>query len=391
MKLVAFPFHDWRKFQAGGFRTRDAHLLQEFGRDPRVESILVVNRPVSRAERLVRGVEPFVEGNVREQVRYGARVARLTDVGSRTTVLDIADPSLFGPVAKRRGWWFDVFGDPGTLRCFRWALERTESVDAVWIAWLPTVAAAVLEFHPRRLVFDSLDNWLIHPALRSQTSRAKAAYAAILPDAAATFVSGPASGKLLSAWAPHVRLLPNGADPRFFAGSFERPADLPDPPVVGYAGSLAQRIDAELVADVATRLPDVAFVFVGPVLERRSLRPMLGLPNVRLLGGRRYDQVPAYLAHFDVAWIPHRVGEGETGGDPIKMYEYWAAGRQVVTTAIDGVGAHAAMLHIVRGAEETSGVIRSLLDGTGSRTATEVPSNRTWPWIAGQILDVAAG
>lgn len=92
MKLVAFPFHDWRKWQARGFRSRDAHLLQEFARDPRVESILVVDRPVSRAERLLRGVEPFVEGEVRDQVRYGGRLARLTEVAPRTTVLDVADP-----------------------------------------------------------------------------------------------------------------------------------------------------------------------------------------------------------------------------------------------------------------------------------------------------------
>ena len=53
-------------------------------------------------------------------------------------------------------------------------------------------------------------------------------------------------------------------------------------------------------------------MFVGPALEPDLVRPLEGLANVRLLGDRRVEDVPAYLAAFDVAWIPHRVGEGET-------------------------------------------------------------------------------
>ena len=85
------------------------------------------------------------------------------------------------------------------------------------------------------------------------------------------------------------------------------------------------------------------------------------MANVVLLGDRRVEDVPAYLAAFDVAWIPHRVGEGETGGDLMKKYEYWAAGRQVVTTAVADLDAWARQLHIVRSASEAAAAIRGLL------------------------------
>ena len=389
MKLVALPFHDWRKFQAEGFRTRDAHLLQEFERNRRIEAVLVINRPVSRAERLSRRTEAFVSGRVVSSFERHGRRARLTQVGKRTTVLDIADPSWIGPALKRRGWWFDVFAEPATIECIRWAIETNHAQDAPWIAWHPAIAGAVRSLKPRRLVFDLLDNWLIHPVLARESHRARAAYAELLPSASATFVSGPASARVLATWAPDAQILANGVDPSTFLGPFDRPDDLPPSPVVGYAGKLARRIDAELVAATAMQLPDVTFAFLGPTLESSPLRPMLHQRNVLLLGDRPYDALPAYVAWFDVAWIPHKVGAGESGGDPIKLYEYWAAGRQVVSTPIDGMEANAKQAHIVRTADESAAVIRGLLSGAVPPKPTTVPRERTWQAIASRLIEAA--
>ena len=93
-----------------------------------------------------------------------------------------------------------------------------------------------------------------------------------------------------------MTLLPNGVDPEAFAGPVQRPADLPAPPIVGYAGKLAERIDDELVAAVARELPDVQFVFVGPVLDAGAIRAMRRQPNVQVLGDRPYRDLPAYCA-----------------------------------------------------------------------------------------------
>jgi glycosyltransferase involved in cell wall biosynthesis len=390
MKLVTLPFHDWRKFQAEGFRTRDAHILQEFDRDPWIESVLVIDRPVSRAERLLRRTGAFVGGRVVGTTMLGGRTARLTAVGERTTVLDIADPTLIGPVTKRRGWWFDVFAEPATIDCIRWAIESCDAGGAPWIAWHPAIVGAVQALNPARFVFDSLDNWLIHPVLSEEANRATAAYAELLPRAQATFVSGPASARALAEWAPDAHILANGVDPSLFVGPFERPGDFPPSPVVGYVGKLARRIDDELVAETAARLPEVSFTFLGPTLERLALRSMARQPNVALMGDRPYVLVPNYLSAFDVAWIPHRVGAGETGGDPIKLYEYWAAGKQVVTTLIDGMAANLEQVHTVRTSAEAANVIRGLLDGTVPPKPTHIPPDRTWAAIAARLLDAAS-
>ena len=90
-----------------------------------------------------------------------------------------------------------------------------------------------------------------------------------------------------------------------------------------------------------------------------------------------------------MAWIPHRVGPGETGGDPIKLYEYWAAGRQVVTTSIDGMDRNADQVHIIHNAAETADVIQGLLDETLRPKSTNIPLDRTWRAIAHTLLEAA--
>ena len=299
-------------------------------------------------------------------------------------MIDVTTPDVIKPMVMRRGWWFEAFRDRAVLELLRWVAVELSMEHAPTIAWIPTVADIVQQLQPRRFVYDSLDNWLIHPMLRRHAAEAAKGYAAMLPAADAVFVSAPASADALSAWRADAIVLPNGVDPDYFSGHHTRPSDLPSGVVIGYAGKLAHRIDAELVRDVARSLPDLTFAFVGPVLERTAIGAMTALPNVRILGDRHYSVLPSYLEHFDVAWIPHRVGEGETGGDPIKLYEYWAAGRPVVSTPIDGLDRWGDRLVLASTPGEMTSAIRRMLE---TPLHAEIPPGRTWTAIADRILD----
>jgi glycosyltransferase involved in cell wall biosynthesis len=384
--VLAFPFHDWRKSAAEGFRTRDAHLIQALGRRHDVERILVIDRPTSMAERVLRRLPASAAGQRRDTTRFGGAVATLTTVADKIDALDIAVRDVLSPVLRRRGWWFDVFAKQDVCDAVAWGVRTCLGSPTNVIAWVPAVAP-VLFAAGGTVVFDSLDNWLVHPVLRRNRSEAEAAYAAIVPRADRVYVSGAASAIVLGRWRKDITVLPNGVDPSVFERETARPDDLPEPPVVGYVGKLAERIDDELVAAVAGAMPDVSFAFVGPVLERRAVREMRRRRNVRLLGDRPYATMPAYTMAFDAAWIPHRVGEGETGGDPIKLYEYWAAGRQVVTTAIDGSTGWTSQARLVRGPTEAVAAIRGILDGSLPPLPTSIPPGRTWDEIAATLLE----
>jgi glycosyltransferase involved in cell wall biosynthesis len=318
--------------------------------------------------------------------------AWITRTAEGFDVLDLAVDDVASVLQSPRGWWFEIGGTDRALDALAWAVEEStpSRKRPACIAWTPTAAPLVRALRPSRLVFDSLDNWLIHPILRRQRDRAMPAYRELLGRADLVTVSAPASAAALAPFRLAVEVLPNGVDVERFSGNVSTLlAGLPSGPVVGYAGKLALRIDAELCLAVARALPSVQFVFLGPVLDRTVVR-IGGAPNIHLVGDRHPDVLPDYIRRFDVAWIPHRVGEGETGGDPIKLYEYWAANLQVVTTAIDGHERWTDRAFVIRNAAEAASTLEGILEGH-LRKPVWVEPERHWSAIADRLADALVG
>ena len=115
-------------------------------------------------------------------------------------------------------------------------------------------------------------------------------------------------------------------------------AEIPHPRL-GFYGVIDERLDVDLVAAVADAHPEWSLVIVGPVvkidpatLPRRA--------NLHFLGGKSYDELPAYLAGWDVALMPFAINDATRFISPTKTPEYLAAGRPVVSTAIRDVARH---------------------------------------------------
>jgi glycosyltransferase involved in cell wall biosynthesis len=128
--------------------------------------------------------------------------------------------------------------------------------------------------------------------------------------------------------------IPNGADVAHFSQVAPLTTELSRlaRPLVGFVGGLSQWVDVELVAFLARSRTEWSFVLIGPV--GIDLTPVRGLPNVHVLGARPYAELPSYLAAMDVALIPFRAEPVAYHADPIKAYEYLAAGVPVVATDI---------------------------------------------------------
>lgn len=133
---------------------------------------------------------------------------------------------------------------------------------------------------------------------------------------------------------PDAILVGNGVDYDHFATPRPRPDDLagiPDP-IVGYYGALAEWFDYDLLAGAAARLPEHHFVLIGPDYDGTApSHAALALPNVHWLGPRPYADLPAYLGAFAVATIPFVVNEVTHAVSPLKLFEYMAGGKPVVT------------------------------------------------------------
>jgi len=106
-------------------------------------------------------------------------------------------------------------------------------------------------------------------------------------------------------------------------------------PVLGYAGAM-DWIDADLVASVARAWPEFTIVLVGTAYARdwsERQAALLDLPNVHWMGKVAYEELPAWVQHFDLALMPLERSELKRASNPNKLYEYTAAGVPVL--AID--------------------------------------------------------
>ena len=139
----------------------------------------------------------------------------------------------------------------------------------------------------------------------------------------------------------NVHPFPSSVDVEHFARAR---AQQPDPPQqapiahprVGFFGVIDERLDIDLVAGAAAARPDWQFVMIGPIVKiDRSLLPVL--PNIHYLGPKKYEELPAYLAGWDVATLPFARNEATRYISPTKTPEYLAAGKPVVSTSIRDV------------------------------------------------------
>ena len=137
---------------------------------------------------------------------------------------------------------------------------------------------------------------------------------------------------------PNVHAFPSSIDVHHFRRGGADPQDQQAiaHPRVGFFGVLDERFDAALMGEVARLRPEVHFILIGPVVK---IHPD-SLPraeNVHYLGGKSYDQLPAYLAGWDVAMLPFARNESTRFISPTKTPEYLAAGKPVVSTPIQDV------------------------------------------------------
>ncbi|GAB3513100.1 glycosyltransferase family protein [Emticicia fontis] len=136
-----------------------------------------------------------------------------------------------------------------------------------------------------------------------------------------------------------VEYFPNGADVSLFKKAndtqLQRPADLENikTPIIGYTGAICQRVDYDLLVKVARSNPDKTIVMVGPRKDKKFSHIDLDtIPNIVFTGPKTIEELPAYLQHFDCTIIPFVYNNFTAGIYPLKINEYLAAGKPVVTT-----------------------------------------------------------
>jgi len=138
-------------------------------------------------------------------------------------------------------------------------------------------------------------------------------------------------------------LAPNGVELEHFNKQIKTPPkDISElvssgKKVIGYYGAIAEWFDYQLLEDIALLRPDYEFVMIGPLDYDRTLhehKHLFEVPNIHFVGPKKYDELPSYLYYFDVATIPFLVNKITESTSPVKLFEYMAGGRPIVTTGM---------------------------------------------------------
>ncbi|MGK7869285.1 glycosyltransferase [Falsiroseomonas sp. E2-1-a20] len=198
---------------------------------------------------------------------------------------------------------------------------------------------------------------------------------------------------------PRVSCFPSSIDTAHFArarGGMAEPESMAGiaRPRMGFFGVIDERMDLGLVAGLAALRPDLQLVMLGPVvkIDPASLPQA---PNLHWLGGRRYDELPAYLAHWDLGFMPFALNESTRFISPTKTPEFLAAGLPVVSTPVVDVVrdyGEAGLVEVVSSAaemaEQADRLLRAASPAWLARVDAQLATNSwdlTWTRMAALI------
>ncbi|MDO9391703.1 MAG: glycosyltransferase [bacterium] len=186
-----------------------------------------------------------------------------------------------------------------------------------------------------------------------------------------------------------IHLVGHGVDHRHFSRALEMtskdwPVDVKDlkKPVIGFYGEINDWLDLEMLRRAAELKPDWSFVLVGRVaVEVGNLDSLRAVKNIRLLGQKKFDQLPAYCAAFDVGLIPMKLNDLTVCVNPLKLKEYLAAGLPVVSARLPEVQAYKDVVEFAGTAEELVSAVEKLLAKDRSTLKYELSrrvANESW-------------
>jgi uncharacterized SAM-binding protein YcdF (DUF218 family)/glycosyltransferase involved in cell wall biosynthesis len=221
-----------------------------------------------------------------------------------------------------------------TLRS--WTRTMRFENPIIW-TWLPTpLTLELIEVLDGRLVvYYCCDNF---EASSPGSRRVRETEDHLCRTADLVFASSKALFDRSRMFTDQIYLFPTGFNREVFVrAAATAPDDLAHipRPILGYVGGVHKVIDFELVEKLARAYPEKSLVFVGPI--QTEIGRLSILPNVYFLGQKRYEDLPNYIAQFDVCLIPYLLNDYTRHVLPVKLNEYLIMGKPVVSTKLPEV------------------------------------------------------
>jgi glycosyltransferase involved in cell wall biosynthesis len=162
--------------------------------------------------------------------------------------------------------------------------------------------------------------------------------------------------------------------------------------VFGYTGTIhGDRVDVNLVAEIAKLNPNATIAMVGPnLLDFEDLSRLSIHSNIVFTGAKPYSELPEIMRAFDVCIVPHLVTPFTESLNPIKLWEYLAAGKPIVSTNVAGFREFPELVHV----SESYDVFLQNLDSTLNEDSSvavarqAVAQQHSWDRRIDQVIQI---
>lgn len=245
--------------------------------------------------------------------------------------------------------------------------------NIIFWSYNPLFLDFIGKLNEKLFVFDTVDNWSEHSEYLKLASKNKLLenYKIIADQADVIFT---VSEELLDFYKKlsrqrDIHWVPNGVDydhlndPELLNKDNEL-AKLSGK-IIGYLGTINKdRLDLDLIADLAQHNLDKNIVLGGPVWQdsKKEINQLLKkYKNIHLLGRIDWADAPSFISRFDVAIIPHKINEFIKSTNPMKMYDYLACGKPIVSTPGAGLDLFAEFIDIASTSYEFNKAVNQVL------------------------------
>ena len=385
----------WKQNDSGIYGRRSDMIARHLAESGRVNRIVHFDAPVSvhsldqhfkSVHRQERGQLDHILTNLFER-QLGARDDAVMNHRTFVSSPNRNRGHFVGqPIAKREQY----------VRYVRQQLEAAGMRPETTYAWFCPVIWDALELIDKvgfaGVVSDLIDDQRAWNTQSSYARRLDANYKVTLRHSDLVFANCDSLAEAMNEYAETIHVVPNGAERFLERAAPPLPAPLADlsGPTVGYVGNLRDRIDWLLLQDLVSAMPETNFVFGGPSGDNPNADSLARHPNVRMVGVIPYDELSDWLRHFDVGIVPHLNNRLTERMNPLKVYNYFAAGLPIVSTEVNNLGALGEALSV---ADDSSSFIEGVRRAIAAPPDTASPAWRktmdsiAWDTRVGDILD----
>jgi glycosyltransferase involved in cell wall biosynthesis len=272
-----------------------------------------------------------------------------------------------------------------------WLLRRVllklgrKKFDVTWLS-TPSRNFAVPVNLSNLLVYDCNDQWEEFYTDETRRRWILKHETESLRNADVVFVTAKQLLKKCRAINSNVYLVTNGVPSSFFRTVHHVPHDIAviKPPIVGFIGSIADWLDFDLLRSLASKNSDLSFLFIGPIQSRSTalaaFKALKALNNVFFLDEKRHDELPEYINNFNVGLIPFKVNALTQSVNPIKLFEYLAAGVPVVSSPLEEVLEFSDIVYVAENHDFSEKIRIAMNSDTNESRETRKAAAQQYTW-----------